>query len=143
MLTPDSSRFWPADGYAPGSGQPSFDKQYVRDWAAGTGWDKTPPAPAIPDDVVAATRERYVEAYERIAGEPFVGVAGAHGAREGARADPAQGRHPRSPGPGRGARAAGARLRGVSHVHVGRLIELDVEDPSDCPRCASGCSRTR
>ncbi len=71
VCTPDSSRFWPADSYAPGRGQPSFDKQYVRDWASGTGWDKTPPAPAIPEDVVAATRERYVTAYERLAGEPF------------------------------------------------------------------------
>jgi phosphoribosylaminoimidazole-succinocarboxamide synthase len=71
VLTPDSSRFWPADGYEPGRGQPSFDKQYVRDWAAASGWDKTPPAPAIPDDVVEGTRARYVEAYERIAGEPF------------------------------------------------------------------------
>jgi phosphoribosylaminoimidazole-succinocarboxamide synthase len=71
VCTPDSSRFWPADGYAPGRPQPSFDKQYVRDWASGTGWDKTPPAPAIPPDVVAQTRERYVTAYERLAGEPF------------------------------------------------------------------------
>src|SRR3954449_7548048 len=71
VCTPDSSRFWPADEYAPGRGQPSFDKQYVRDWASGTGWDKAPPAPAIPDDVVTATRERYVTAYERLAGEPF------------------------------------------------------------------------
>jgi phosphoribosylaminoimidazole-succinocarboxamide synthase len=71
VCTPDSSRFWPADRYEPGRGQPSFDKQYVRDWASGTGWDKTPPAPAIPDDVVAQTRERYVTAYERLAGEPF------------------------------------------------------------------------
>jgi phosphoribosylaminoimidazole-succinocarboxamide synthase len=71
VLTPDSSRFWPAEGYEPGRPQPSFDKQYVRDWAAGTGWDKKPPAPAIPDDVVARTREKYVQAYERIAGEPF------------------------------------------------------------------------
>ncbi|MEZ5123095.1 MAG: phosphoribosylaminoimidazolesuccinocarboxamide synthase [Solirubrobacterales bacterium] len=71
VLTPDSSRFWPADGYAPGRGQPSFDKQYVRDWASQSGWDKTPPAPAIPDDVVAGTRARYVEAYERISGESF------------------------------------------------------------------------
>jgi phosphoribosylaminoimidazole-succinocarboxamide synthase len=71
VCTPDSSRFWPADQYEPGKGQPSFDKQYVRDWAAGTGWDKTPPAPAIPDDVVAATRERYITAYERLADEPF------------------------------------------------------------------------
>jgi phosphoribosylaminoimidazole-succinocarboxamide synthase len=71
VLTPDSSRFWPADGYAPGQGQPSFDKQFVRDWAASSGWDKSPPAPAIPDDVIAGTRARYVEAYERIADEPF------------------------------------------------------------------------
>jgi phosphoribosylaminoimidazole-succinocarboxamide synthase len=71
VCTPDSSRFWPADRYEPGRGQPSFDKQYVRDWASGTGWDKTPPAPAIPDDVVEQTRERYVTAYERLAGEPF------------------------------------------------------------------------
>ena len=71
VMTPDSSRFWPADGYEPGRSQPSFDKQYVRDWAAGSGWDKTPPAPALPDDVVARTRALYVEAYERIAGAPF------------------------------------------------------------------------
>ena len=71
VCTPDSSRFWPADQYAVGRGQPSFDKQYVRDWASGTGWDKTPPAPAIPDDVVAQTRDRYVTAYERLSGEPF------------------------------------------------------------------------
>jgi phosphoribosylaminoimidazole-succinocarboxamide synthase len=71
VLTPDSSRYWPADRYEVGRGQPSFDKQYVRDWATASGWDRTPPAPPIPDDVVAGTRERYVEAYERIAGEPF------------------------------------------------------------------------
>ena len=71
VLTPDSSRYWPADTYEVGRGQPSFDKQYVRDWASGSGWDKKPPAPAIPEDVVAGTRARYVEAYERITGEPF------------------------------------------------------------------------
>jgi len=71
VLTPDSSRFWPADGYAPGRSQPSFDKQFVRDWAASTGWDRTPPAPAIPDEVVEQTRERYLEAYSLITGEPF------------------------------------------------------------------------
>ena len=71
VLTPDSSRFWPADSYEPGRGQASFDKQFVRDWAAGSGWDKSPPAPAIPDDVIAGTRERYVDAYERITDEPF------------------------------------------------------------------------
>jgi phosphoribosylaminoimidazole-succinocarboxamide synthase len=71
VMTPDSSRFWPADGYEPGRGQPSFDKQYVRDWAAGSGWDKTPPAPALPEDVIERTRALYVDAYERITGEPF------------------------------------------------------------------------
>ncbi len=71
VCTPDSSRFWPADGYAPGRAQPSYDKQYVRDWAAGSGWDKAPPAPALPDEVVARTRELYVEAYEKLSGEPF------------------------------------------------------------------------
>ena len=71
VLTPDSSRFWPADQYEPGQGQPSFDKQYVRDWAAGTGWGKSPPAPPIPDDVIEGTRARYLEAYELITGEPF------------------------------------------------------------------------
>ena len=71
VCTPDSSRFWPADEYEPGRSQPSFDKQFVRDWASGTGWDRTPPAPPIPDDVVARTREKYIEAYERITGEPF------------------------------------------------------------------------
>jgi phosphoribosylaminoimidazole-succinocarboxamide synthase len=71
VLTPDSSRFWPAEGYEPGHGQPSFDKQYVRDWASGSGWDKTPPAPALPENVIARTRELYVDAYERITGEPF------------------------------------------------------------------------
>jgi phosphoribosylaminoimidazole-succinocarboxamide synthase len=70
-LTPDSSRFWPADTYEPGRGQPSFDKQFVRDWASQSGWDKAPPAPLVPEDVVEGTRARYVEAYEKITGEPF------------------------------------------------------------------------
>ena len=69
--TMDSSRFWPADDYEPGRGQPSFDKQFVRDWASSTGWDRNPPAPAIPDEVVARTREKYIEGYERITGEKF------------------------------------------------------------------------
>ena len=71
VLTPDSSRFWPVEGYEVGHGQPSFDKQFVRDWAAGTGWDKQPPAPPIPADVVTRTREKYVEAYELITGQSF------------------------------------------------------------------------
>jgi phosphoribosylaminoimidazole-succinocarboxamide synthase len=70
-LTPDSSRYWPAAGYEPGHGQPSFDKQFVRDWAAGTGWDKSPPAPEVPEDVVLETRAKYVEAYESVTGESF------------------------------------------------------------------------
>ncbi|MFI4992179.1 MAG: phosphoribosylaminoimidazolesuccinocarboxamide synthase [Solirubrobacterales bacterium] len=71
VLTPDSSRYWPADTFEVGRGQPSFDKQYVRDWASASGWDKRPPAPEVPDDVVAGTRARYVQAYELITGEPF------------------------------------------------------------------------
>jgi phosphoribosylaminoimidazole-succinocarboxamide synthase len=70
-LTPDSSRFWPADDYAPGGPQPSFDKQFVRDYCETLGWDKTPPGPELPDDVVAGTRARYVEAFERLTGIGF------------------------------------------------------------------------
>ena len=69
VLTSDSSRFWPADRWQPGGPQFSFDKQFLRDWAAGTGWDKKPPVPPIPPDVVAATRARYIDAFERITGE--------------------------------------------------------------------------
>jgi phosphoribosylaminoimidazole-succinocarboxamide synthase len=68
VLTPDSSRFWPADTYEPGHDQPSFDKQYVRNWLETQPWDKTPPAPPLPVDVVEGTRKRYVEAYERLSG---------------------------------------------------------------------------
>jgi len=71
VLTPDSSRFWPADEYRPGGPQPSFDKQYVRDWLDGSGWDHEPPPPDLPVDVVGQTAVRYREAYERITGEPF------------------------------------------------------------------------
>jgi len=71
VLTPDSSRYWPADRWQPGQTPPSFDKQYVRDWATDQGWDKTPPAPQLPPDVVEQTRAKYVEAYERITGESF------------------------------------------------------------------------
>ena len=70
-LTPDSSRFWPLEGYEPGRGQPSFDKQFVRDWCERTGWDKTPPGPELPDDVVAGTRARYVEAFELLTDTSF------------------------------------------------------------------------
>jgi phosphoribosylaminoimidazole-succinocarboxamide synthase len=71
VLTPDSSRFWPVDGWKPGATPPSFDKQPLRDWLEAKGWDKTPPPPTLPADVVATTRERYVAAYERITGLPF------------------------------------------------------------------------
>jgi phosphoribosylaminoimidazole-succinocarboxamide synthase len=70
-LTPDSSRFWPVDGYEPGRAQPSFDKQFVRDWCEGTGWDKTAPGPELPKDVVSGTRARYVEAFELLTAMPF------------------------------------------------------------------------
>ena len=71
LLTPDSSRFWDAALYAPGSSPPSFDKQYVRDFVAASGWDREPPAPRLPDEVIAGTRERYATAYERLTGEPW------------------------------------------------------------------------
>ena len=70
-LTPDSSRFWPVPGYVPGRPQPSFDKQFVRDWCETTDWDKTSPGPELPDDVVDGTRSRYVEAFERLTGIAF------------------------------------------------------------------------
>jgi len=72
VLTPDSSRFWPAASYEAGHGQPSFDKQYVRDWLIDSGWDKNPPAPTLPADVVAKTSETYIRAYELITGLTFV-----------------------------------------------------------------------
>jgi phosphoribosylaminoimidazole-succinocarboxamide synthase len=71
VLTPDSSRFWPADEYEPGRGQRSFDKQYLRDWLDEAGWDRTPPAPELPEEVVANTRAKYVEAHERLSGQSF------------------------------------------------------------------------
>jgi len=70
-FTPDSSRFWPAEDYKPGGPQPSFDKQFVRDYAESLGWDKAPPGPELPDEVVAGTRARYLEAFEQITGIPF------------------------------------------------------------------------
>ena len=68
VLTPDSSRFWDMDRYDPGKPQPSFDKQYLRDWLVASGWSKEPPAPDLPEDVVAETTRRYVDAYQRITG---------------------------------------------------------------------------
>ncbi len=71
VLTPDSSRFWPADQYLPGQGQPSFDKQFVRDWLTSSGWDKNSPPPVLPEEVIAKTREKYVDAYERLTNRVF------------------------------------------------------------------------
>ncbi|MDH3463342.1 MAG: phosphoribosylaminoimidazolesuccinocarboxamide synthase, partial [Acidimicrobiia bacterium] len=76
VLTPDSSRYWPADEWNPGQDVPSFDKQYVREWLEAQPWDKTPPAPDLPDDIVAGTRLRYIEAYERISGKSFADYLG-------------------------------------------------------------------
>jgi phosphoribosylaminoimidazole-succinocarboxamide synthase len=71
VMTPDSSRYWPADSYEPGRAQASFDKQFVRDWADAAGWDHTPPAPALPEEVIGQTRDKYLEAFERITGAPL------------------------------------------------------------------------
>jgi phosphoribosylaminoimidazole-succinocarboxamide synthase len=71
VLTPDSSRFWAAEEWQPGTEPPSFDKQPLRDWLEATGWDKTPPPPTLPDDVVSTTRDRYIAAYERVTGLKF------------------------------------------------------------------------
>ena len=71
VLTPDSSRFWPAETWVPGQAQPSYDKQYVRDYLSTLDWDKTSPGPELPDEVVQATRARYVEAYEKLTGRAF------------------------------------------------------------------------
>ena len=135
VLTPDSSRYWPADDYEPGRGQASFDKQFVRDWATQSGWDKSPPAPAVPDDVVEGTRARYEEAYQRITGEPLVELARAlRGVVLMSRARvlirPKEGiLDPQGQAVERALPALG--FKGASHVHIGRLVELDVEDPSE------------
>ena len=73
VLTSDSSRYWPADLWSPGGAQPSFDKQFVRDWLETTGWDKNSPPPRMPDDIIEKTRAKYLEAYERLTGLPFSG----------------------------------------------------------------------
>lgn len=75
LLTPDSSRFWDASLYEPGKSQPNFDKQYVRDWLIASGWNREPPAPELPQEVVSKTQTRYIEAYERITGQRWVSVA--------------------------------------------------------------------
>jgi phosphoribosylaminoimidazole-succinocarboxamide synthase len=90
VLTPDSSRFWPAEGYAPGVSQPSFDKQYVRDWLDASGWDHEPPPPDLPAEVVQRTADTYRDAYERVTGDDFdrylqrVGITASDGDRDAA-----------------------------------------------------------
>ena len=133
VLTPDSSRFWPADGYEPGHGQPSFDKQYVRDWASGSGWDKTPPAPALPDDVIARTRELLRRRLRADHGRAVRRVAGALRLRARVLIRPKEGiLDPQGQTVERALPALG--FDGVANVHVGRLIELDVEDASQVPQ---------
>jgi len=78
-LTPDSSRFWPRDGYAPGRGQPSFDKQFVRDYLESLDWDKRPPAPALPAEIVQRTQQRYLEAFVRLTGRTLQGASAVPG----------------------------------------------------------------
>ncbi len=74
MLTPDSSRFWPAAEYRPGQPQPSFDKQFVREWLMDSGWDRNSPPPPLPADIVQRTREKYLEAYQLLAGQPVASI---------------------------------------------------------------------
>ena len=138
-MTPDSSRYWPLADYEPGRPQPSFDKQYVRDWARSTGWDRLPPAPAIPDEVVQAARGRYLEAYEMITGEPLNAwlEKGRCEMRARVLVRPKAGiLDPQGEVVERALPALG--FDGVANVHVGRLIELDVEDPT---RLAEMCER--
>ena len=133
VMTPDSSRFWPADGYEPGHTQPSFDKQYVRDWASGTGWDKTPPAPRDPrrrDRAHPPALRRGLRAHLRRAVHELAGAQRRMRARVLIR--PKEGiLDPQGQAVERALPALG--FEGVANVHVGRLIELDVEDASQVP----------
>ena len=132
VCTPDSSRFWPADQYEVGHGQPSFDKQYVRDWASGTGWDKAPAGAADPrrrrGRDARALRDRLREARRRA----VLGLAGAGGVRARVLIRPKAGiLDPQGQAVERALPALG--FDGVRNVHVGRLVELDVEDPAQLP----------
>ena len=133
VLTPDSSRFWPVDGYEPGRGQPSFDKQFVRDWAAGSGWDKSPPAPPVPPEVVEGTRAALpggLRAHHRRALRGLARAFGRMTARVLIR--PKEGiLDPSGQTVERALRALG--FDGVSDVKVGRLVELEVDDPAQVP----------
>src|SRR5215208_4893031 len=137
VLTPDSSRFWPADTYKPGGAQPSFDKQYVRDYSDSVGWDHTDPGPELPDEVVQNTRAKYVEAYEKITGRKL-----GYRRRRLSRARrypvlvkakvlirPKEGiLDPQGKAVERALPALG--FDGIHDVRVGRLVELEVDDPA-------------
>ena len=97
VLTPDSSRYWPADAWAPGATMPSFDKQPVRDWLEAAEWDKTPPAPELPDEVVTDTRRRYIDVYERLTGHSFAEYLRELGALDPTECHPIPHRLERSP----------------------------------------------
>ena len=136
MGTPDSSRFWPVDGYTPGRSQPSYDKQPVRDWLDASGWDREPPPPALPADVIARTAATYREAYRLLTERAVRGVRGADGGRrvtvfafevlvslKDGLSDP-QGKAVESALPALG-------WTNVSGVRVGKHIQLDVEAPDE------------
>ena len=128
-LTPDSSRFWPADEYQPGRGQPSYDKQFVRDYCESLGWDKTPPGPELPQEVVDGTRARYVEAFERVTGVEFAAYLAEPGCGARMRATvlvrPKGGiLDPQGEAVERSLRQLGFQ---VGEARVGRVIDLDVD----------------
>jgi phosphoribosylformylglycinamidine synthase PurS subunit len=131
-FTPDSSRFWPADRYAPGRAQPSFDKQYVRDYCESVGWDKTYPGPELPEEVVAETRAKYIEAFERLTGisfdeyvaDPEVGAA----MRATVLVRPKEGiLDPQGQAVEQSLRKLGFD---VAHARVGRVVDVDVDASS-------------
>ena len=140
VLTPDSSRFWPSDDYEPGRSQASFDKQYVRDYADSIGWDHSPPGPELPDEVVQNTRAKYVEAYERRSPGSQTGLTQRAPVRAGARRyagvvkakvliRPKEGiLDPQGKAVERALPALG--FEGIHDVRVGRLVELEVDDPA-------------
>ena len=143
VCTPDSSRFWPADSYEVGTGQPSFDKQYVRDWATSTGWDKLPPAPPIPEDVVAADARALRHRVRAAGGRAVRRLARPRGMRVRVLIRPKAGiLDPQGQTVERALPALG--FEGVRNVHVGRLVELDVRGRlAGARRCARSCSPTR
>ena len=129
VLTPDSSRFWPRDGYRPGGAQPSFDKQFVRDYLERIRWNKQPPVPSLPDDVVAKTREKYVEAFRRLTGREL--DSDQRPARAARRRDGRQRRPVRRCGP---------RVREAVHRPRARPVR---RQPDQDRRRAAACTATR